>query len=78
MSLPVPRKTPPVVRSAGHAQAVRIATDAFSVVLLDCSGSMNQAIGDRRRTDILADILRQVLPAIPDARLVAFTHQSVI
>jgi hypothetical protein len=33
---------------------------------------MGLPIGERRRIDILADILGQVLPATPDARLVAF------
>lgn len=29
-------------------------------------------VGERRRIDLLADILRQVLPGTPDARLIAF------
>jgi hypothetical protein len=45
--------------------------------LLDASGSMDLPVGDRRRIDILADILRQVLPATPDARLVAFSDSVV-
>jgi hypothetical protein len=33
---------------------------------------MSRPVGDRRRIDVLADILRQVLPVTSDARLVAF------
>jgi hypothetical protein len=51
---------------------VRVKSDAFPVILIDCSGSMDLPVGDRRRIDLLADILCQVLPATPDARLVAF------
>jgi hypothetical protein len=49
-----------------------VATDAFSIVLLDCSSSMDLPVGERRRIDILADILHQVLPTTPGARLFAF------
>jgi hypothetical protein len=71
---PVPSKTPLAVRFTGHAQAVRATHDAFPIILIDCSGSMDLPVGGRRRIDILADILRQVLPTTPGARLVAFNN----
>jgi hypothetical protein len=51
---------------------VRAATEGLPVILIDCSGSMDLPVGDRRRIDLLADTLRLVLPDTPDARLVAF------
>jgi hypothetical protein len=44
-----------------------------SVVLLDTSTSMAEPIGSRRRIDVLADILHQVLPATLGVRLFAFS-----
>jgi hypothetical protein len=44
-----------------------------ALILLDTSGSMSEPVGSRRRIDVLADILRQVLPATPGARLIAFS-----
>ena len=42
-----------------------------TVILVDVSGSMAFPEGARRRIDILEDILRQVLPGVPDARVIA-------
>ena len=47
-------------------------TDA-AVILVDVSGSMAALEGSRRRVDILTDILRQVLPGAPGARVIAFS-----
>lgn len=44
-----------------------------TVILLDVSGSMAEPVGQRRRIDVLADILGQVRPsAPPDTRVIAF------
>jgi len=43
-----------------------------AVILADVSGSMDRLEGSRRRIDRLQDILRQVLPDVPAARLIAF------
>ncbi len=42
------------------------------LVLLDTSGSMGELAGARRRIDVLAAVLQQVLPGAPGARLFAF------
>jgi hypothetical protein len=42
------------------------------VILADVSGSMDRIEGSRRRIDLLQDILRQVLPDVPGARVIAF------
>src|SRR4051812_7225054 len=47
------------------------------VLLLDTSSSMAARVGERRRIDVLADILRQMLPTAPGARLVAFAGEPV-
>jgi hypothetical protein len=44
-----------------------------AAILLDTSSSMAEPVGGRRRIDVLADILRQILPTVPDARLIAFS-----
>jgi hypothetical protein len=43
-----------------------------TVLLLDCSGSMDQLEGIRTRMELLTDALRRVLPATLGARVVAF------
>jgi Mg-chelatase subunit ChlD len=43
-----------------------------TVLLLDCSGSMATPEGSRTRLTLLTDAVRQVLPATPGARVVAF------
>jgi hypothetical protein len=46
--------------------------------LLDTSGSMDSPVaGGKRRIDVLADILRVVLPDAPEARLIAFSDTVV-
>jgi hypothetical protein len=44
-----------------------------TIVLLDTSTSMAEPIGNRRRIDVLEDILRQVLPSTPGVRLFGFS-----
>lgn len=43
-----------------------------AVALADTSGSMAQREGSRRRIDLLADVLQQVLTADPAFRIIAF------
>ena len=43
-----------------------------TVILADCSGSMDSLAGARRRIDILQDALDTVLPSVLNSRLVAF------
>jgi hypothetical protein len=43
-----------------------------AVALVDISGSMAQREGSRRRIDLLADVLQQVLTADPVIRITAF------
>jgi hypothetical protein len=43
-----------------------------TVALVDTSGSMAQREGSRRRIDLLADVLQQVLAADPAIRIIAF------
>jgi hypothetical protein len=47
-------------------------TSSTTCVLLDTSGSMSSLVGRQRRIDVLAGILRTVLPQTPGARLFAF------
>jgi hypothetical protein len=48
--------------------------NAVSIILVDVSASMAEPVGDRRRCDVLDEILRQVLPASQDARVFAFSE----
>jgi hypothetical protein len=51
-------------------------TSSAPCLLLDVSGSMSHREGEseRRRIDLLADALAQTLPAVPGARVLAFSH----
>jgi hypothetical protein len=53
-------------QSSSHAAAT-------TPLLLDISGSMSEAVGNRRRIDVLDDTLRHLLPTLPGARLIAFS-----
>jgi hypothetical protein len=44
-----------------------------TILLLDTSSSMAEPVGSRRRIDVLGDILRQIVPTAPGARLIAFS-----
>jgi hypothetical protein len=48
-----------------------------TVILADCSGSMEELVDRRRKADILQDALDQVLPGLPAAHVVAFASIAV-
>jgi hypothetical protein len=61
--------------SIRYKQAVALQSGDGPVILLDVSSSMDNPAGGRRRIDRLAEVLRQVLPHAPNARLLAFSDR---